>query len=85
LGYLQCITDVAGPVPVHIARLGMTERRHAARAQTHVVLRHDECVTDVDDAVPVHVAANNSGPYQTWRGKVDERGAAERQTSQGAR
>ena len=55
----------------------MTERRYPARAQTNVVLRHDERVTDIHDTVAVHVAAHGS-PCQTWRGKVDERGDTER-------
>src|SRR2546426_149908 len=42
LGHLQCVSDVAGPIPVHIAHLRVTERRLPACAHLHIVLRRDE-------------------------------------------
>ena len=57
--YREGVADVAGAVPVDVARLGVREL--ATLPQPHNELGHYERIPDIDDPIPVHVAAGDCG------------------------
>jgi len=59
LRYPEGVADVAGAVPVDVARLGLREL--TTLPQPHIELGHYERIPDIDDPVPVHVAAADCG------------------------